>query len=364
MLHRDAKLVPEFRVFLEVLLLPILHQINQSLSTQLPRHIYFQPYTNYGFTPPPLPLGNLLQPHNHVGICSNHKIWQGQRLRAMRDIVHADSREECWLKIVNSGFRFSLRKRNPNRREPSVFFHYSWQVRRWISSHLRGRTHHPFGYSLQRQWRTWLQLDRPHGWIWIPAHGPLQVDCPVLSQINGSCHTYLIVLTATADPQILKGADSATTNTTAADRRAADINYVSVSLQISLFPETKNQDDTFDLHTVIKLPIDKNKPSRMAMGMGLSPIPSRGRRTTVPTAKKNLRRSRKSPSNPRQPPSRKLPLVIPTLHWPWKPSRLMQISGKLLSMGVCRGWSEHFLIFAAPGGLTAPSHPCKAFPRF
>ena len=55
----------------------------------------------------------------------------------------------------------------------------------------------------------------------------------------------------TADHQILKGAGSATTNTNNANRRVADIKFVKVKLTVDFSKLTKDEDNKYDLITII-----------------------------------------------------------------------------------------------------------------
>ena len=59
-----------------------------------------------------------------------------------------------------------------------------------------------------------------------------------------------------ADSQILKPTGDNVNNTAAANRRAENIQYVSVSIQVDLSSVTKDQDNKLDLSTVIKLPME------------------------------------------------------------------------------------------------------------
>ena len=59
-----------------------------------------------------------------------------------------------------------------------------------------------------------------------------------------------------ADPQVLKPTDEDQNNTAAANRRAAYIQYVSVSIQVDLSSVTEDQDNKLELNTVIKLPME------------------------------------------------------------------------------------------------------------
>ena len=59
-----------------------------------------------------------------------------------------------------------------------------------------------------------------------------------------------------ADPQILKPTGDDQNNTAAANRRVANIQYVSFFIQVDLSSVTEDQDNKVELSTVIKLPME------------------------------------------------------------------------------------------------------------
>ena len=59
-----------------------------------------------------------------------------------------------------------------------------------------------------------------------------------------------------ADPQILKPTGDDQNNTAADNRRAADVQYVSVSIQVGLSSVTEDQDSKLELNMVAKLPME------------------------------------------------------------------------------------------------------------
>ena len=58
------------------------------------------------------------------------------------------------------------------------------------------------------------------------------------------------------DPQILKPTGHDTNNTAAANRRVANIQYASISVQVDLSSVTEDHDNKVELNTVIKLPME------------------------------------------------------------------------------------------------------------
>ena len=59
-----------------------------------------------------------------------------------------------------------------------------------------------------------------------------------------------------ADPQMLKPTGDDQNNTAAANCRAADVQYVSVSIQVDFSSMTEDRDDKVELNTVVKLPME------------------------------------------------------------------------------------------------------------
>ena len=68
--------------------------------------------------------------------------------------------------------------------------------------------------------------------------------------------TVIANIVTDANPQILKPTDDDQNNTAAVNRRAANIQYVSVSIQVDLSSVTENQDNKLEISTVIKLPME------------------------------------------------------------------------------------------------------------
>ena len=68
--------------------------------------------------------------------------------------------------------------------------------------------------------------------------------------------------------------------TAAANRRVADIQYASVTLQVDLSSVTDNQEDKLELNMVAKLPM-KTRLSMMGMSIILSSILSKGRMISI-----------------------------------------------------------------------------------
>ena len=67
------------------------------------------------------------------------------------------------------------------------------------------------------------------------------------------------------DPHILKPTGDDTNNTAPANCRAANIQYVSVSIQVDISSVNEDQDNKLELSTVIKLPME-NKTIKDGLG--------------------------------------------------------------------------------------------------